>query len=777
MMYEKAVEYNKKYGFVVVSEYLKRVPKCVGWNKFTQADCISKQEQKLKEGGIISTRTGEPSGYAVIDVDMDKDGGDTNVKLWRRLTEVCGFPNTWTVKSGGGGLHLYYKWRPEYESFVSKHYAINNNQTGEQLVFEFKGNGGKVILPPSLHHRTGNKYVWLNHPDNTDLSELPEFITKYLEVKNTHFEQTTEDLGTDNGDIKAFEQSEWFSRNYVRLGTDSKGRTNYRTPHRFDCKICKREHKSLQHVPFLWKNHNGLFFTCRKGQKGGTKCIINYSEGLKKCFYGVEADTADYLIDYVLKDNYKCCSEKDKLYYYFDGNVWRRDEDENHIYKIVRNDLLPKIDIYLSLLGDECKSLLKQVTACSDEGEKEKLKEQLQKINNVQQKGEKYKQRVQKKAFIMEVQWHIGKTLQDLSFYSKLDTNSDLIAFNDCVYDLSTKTMREGKPDDCISLTTGYDFPTQSQGCEEEIITFFKQLYPNEELRIYMIRQLAQVLCGKRRKSVHFHTGDGNNGKSTIFNLLQLCMGDYASKIGNAVYTQTNSESVGKPEYDKLKGVRLAYASEPKSTSRINESFVKDFTGGEELVYRLLFSNKIQSFVPQAHLHILCNKMPSIDGEDGGIQNRTRVADYVSKYVKQDEVDESQNKYLLIECFEETLKKWRDDTILILLNEYHDEDNNTPSMVTTSTNKYLKANSDGVYFVSEYLEKGNSDDYITMKDIMSVWKEDQQCRSLKLKQAQVAEMLEKALKTSCKERGKVKNRCLRSYFLGWKFQHESFYPI
>jgi hypothetical protein len=578
MIFQTAKDYNDKYGFVIVSESLNRTPKCRGYHKFTKANCIEVQERQLKAGGNISTLTGSASGYAVIDIDMDKDGSDTNIRLWRRLAESHMFPPTWCVRSGSGGLHIYYRWKPEYDKFVSKKYGIRSDITGEQLVFEFKGQGGKVILPPSIHHRTGDRYQWLSDPDSVELADLPDIIIKALDFYSEA--QSPDLLDTDDDDIRAFEQSEWYDREHLRrIGTDSQGRTNYRTPKPYYCKVCEREHTKLNHVPFLWKTNEGLFFTCRKKPHGKTKCIISYSQGIARCIHGVEKDTAKYLIQYVLKDKYKCCSEKDKLYYYFNGNIWRKDEDGTYIYRIISDQFYPQVEAYCESKHREVKELQQQIINATSDEEKQRLTQEAESISATLKKADKFKKSCNKKCFINEVHWHIGMTLQDLTFYSKLDTNPDLLAFNDCIYDLSTKKARLGLPSDYVSLCTGYDYPTAYGEYKDDVYYFFKQLYPVDTLRQYMIKQMAQTLCGKRRKSVHFHTGDGNNGKSTIFNLLQMCLGEYACKIQNNVFTQTNSDSVGKPEYDKLKGVRLAYASEPKASSRINESFVKDFTG------------------------------------------------------------------------------------------------------------------------------------------------------------------------------------------------------
>ena len=51
----------------------------------------------------------------------------------------------------------------------------------------------------------------------------------------------------------------------------------------------------------------------------------------------------------------------------------------------------------------------------------------------------------------------------DISFIEKLDSNNNLMGFNNGIYDLRTLKFRDGTPEDMITISVGYDYnPTKN---------------------------------------------------------------------------------------------------------------------------------------------------------------------------------------------------------------------------------------------------------------------------------------------------------------------------
>jgi Bifunctional DNA primase/polymerase, N-terminal len=112
----------------------------------------------------VALRTGEGSCVDVLDVDPHHGGLDA----LRLLEEEHGpLPPTWRVRTGSGGLHIYF-W----------HCAGLSNSTGrigEGL--DVRADGGYALLPPSVH-RTGRRYTWITAPDGGPLAPWPDWLVQ-----------------------------------------------------------------------------------------------------------------------------------------------------------------------------------------------------------------------------------------------------------------------------------------------------------------------------------------------------------------------------------------------------------------------------------------------------------------------------------------------------------------------------------------------------------------------------------------------------------------------
>jgi hypothetical protein len=77
-----------------------------------------------------------PLGVFVLDVDADKWGFGSLEALEEEHGEP---PPTWTVKTGGGGLHYYFNLPPDVE--------IRNSADKLGRGLDVRGEGGYVLLP------------------------------------------------------------------------------------------------------------------------------------------------------------------------------------------------------------------------------------------------------------------------------------------------------------------------------------------------------------------------------------------------------------------------------------------------------------------------------------------------------------------------------------------------------------------------------------------------------------------------------------------------------
>lgn len=193
-----------------------KVPLGNAWQKTipdVALDNINRYVSRIDNLGVL---TGEPSGIVVVDVDVKQKGLET----WEDLVAKNERPETFTVRTGSGGLHIYFAYNDRIASMI--------NQSGYGI--EFKTTGGMVVAPWSLHPVTGKPYTMENYnlgrrlagektflddvvktyglpqPDNILklenepplIDEMPEWLHSYLRNRDIEIEENLED--TDNGE-------------------------------------------------------------------------------------------------------------------------------------------------------------------------------------------------------------------------------------------------------------------------------------------------------------------------------------------------------------------------------------------------------------------------------------------------------------------------------------------------------------------------------------------------------------------------------------------------
>ena len=157
---------------------------------------ITEWSTKYSGMGIV---TGEISGITVVDIDV-KSGGLETLK-------TLGLPITWTVKTGGGGWHYYYK-----------HNEHIGQTSGVYQGVDIRNDGGYVVAPPSMH-QSGNRYEWMYKEG--ELVNFPMDLFKFKREKKdwSQFLQLGVNTGSRNDSAASlfgklmtlFEPEQWRS--------------------------------------------------------------------------------------------------------------------------------------------------------------------------------------------------------------------------------------------------------------------------------------------------------------------------------------------------------------------------------------------------------------------------------------------------------------------------------------------------------------------------------------------------------------------------------------
>lgn len=147
---------------------------CHGFYAATTDPARLTEMVRLHPRGCLAVRTGAPSGLVVVDVDVTTEGGpnDPGLKSLAVLDEQGLLPGTVTGMTGSGGLHLLYAHPGGY--LMSGAHKIAHK-------IDSKADGGYIVVPPSIHPRTGSPYRWSGDGRyDHDLPELPEALCARL---------------------------------------------------------------------------------------------------------------------------------------------------------------------------------------------------------------------------------------------------------------------------------------------------------------------------------------------------------------------------------------------------------------------------------------------------------------------------------------------------------------------------------------------------------------------------------------------------------------------
>jgi putative DNA primase/helicase len=155
--------------------------------------------------------------------------------------------------------------------------------------------------------------------------------------------------------------------------------------------------------------------------------------------------------------------------------------------------------------------------------------------------------------------------------------------------------------------------------------SFLKRIMAEDSGLIrFLQRAVGYSLTGITAEQVLFFLyGTGANGKTTFVETFRKVVGDYAQQADFKSFLETRNDGA-RNDLARLPGARFVTAVEAGEGRKLDETTIKQVTGGDTITARFLYHEYFE-FTPQFKLFLVANHKPNIAGTDEAIWRRIRL--------------------------------------------------------------------------------------------------------------------------------------------------------
>ena len=224
-----------------------------------------------------------------------------------------------------------------------------------------------------------------------------------------------------------------------------------------------------------------------------------------------------------------------------------------------------------------------------------------------------------------------GGNIENASILSKLNRGKNIyeIPLKNGVFDIQKKTLREFTPEDIFLSKFNVEYDPDAKS---EVVDYFLESIVPEEYYDLLLQHLGYVVFPEKKykKMVIFY-GTGDNGKTTLINLLTYMLGD-------AFVSNQSLHSLITDPYAlaTLLGKYLNTSSELANKDIRQDDGLKKLTGMDTINANRKFKDYV-SFVNQAHLVFATNSIPPASGQSQAFFNRVHIIHF--KSIPRDKID------------------------------------------------------------------------------------------------------------------------------------------
>jgi putative DNA primase/helicase len=261
------------------------------------------------------------------------------------------------------------------------------------------------------------------------------------------------------------------------------------------------------------------------------------------------------------------------------------------------------------------------------------------------------------------------------------DTDPWLCTVTNGTLDLQTGRLRPQSPKDMITKLAPVVYDP-SASCPNWFEFLDMIMLGRQSLIGFLKRAFGSCLTGITSDKAMFilHGPGGDNGKSTMVEVMEMVLGDYARRTPVETFLKRREGTIPN-DVARLRGARFVWAAENDRGVRLAESLIKEMTGGDRMVARFM-RGEFFEFMPAFKIWFATNHKPTIRG-DAAIWRRLKLIpfEYVIPKEKQ------KRRHEVVDMFRKELSgilNWAVEGCL----EWHRDGLGVPDEVVKATREY-----------------------------------------------------------------------------------------
>jgi len=210
------------------------------------------------------------------------------------------------------------------------------------------------------------------------------------------------------------------------------------------------------------------------------------------------------------------------------------------------------------------------------------------------------------------------------------DSDSMLLGVANGVIDLHTGSLRDGRPEDKITLHS--DIIYDSNALCPRFTAFINEVFDGDgDLIEFIQRAIGYCLTGDTREQCLFAChGGGSNGKSTLLEVIRFMLGGYAYNLPFSAFELDKRSSIPN-DLAPLPGKRFVTAIETNESAQLNEGRIKLLTGCDPISARFM-RREFFTFVPVGKYWLSFNNAPMVMDYSHGFWRRVRIIPFRKQF-------------------------------------------------------------------------------------------------------------------------------------------------